>query len=58
MSSLPAEPIALALETAGSACSVAIARGEQVLAAERRAMRDGHARCCWRWWMPSWREPA
>jgi len=43
MSSLPADPIALALETAGSACSVAIARGEQVLAAERRAMRHGHA---------------
>src|SRR3954454_16477819 len=42
-SSLPAEPIALALETAGSACSVALAHGDQILAAERRPMRHGHA---------------
>src|SRR5690349_183976 len=35
--------IILALDTAGSACSVAIARGEQLLAADRREMRHGHA---------------
>jgi tRNA threonylcarbamoyladenosine biosynthesis protein TsaB len=33
----------LALETTGSACSVAIRRGASVLAAERRPLRHGHA---------------
>ena len=33
----------LAIETAGSACSVAVGRGASVLAAERLAMRYGHA---------------
>jgi len=36
-------PFLLAIETAGSACSAAILRGADVLAAERRAMRHGHA---------------
>jgi tRNA threonylcarbamoyl adenosine modification protein YeaZ len=35
--------IVLALDTAGSACSVAIARGGQLLVAHRREMRHGHA---------------
>ena len=35
-------PFLLAIDTAGSACSVAIGRGTQVLATERRAMRYGH----------------
>jgi tRNA threonylcarbamoyladenosine biosynthesis protein TsaB len=34
--------ILLAIETAGSACSVAVGRGSAVLAAERQAMRYGH----------------
>jgi tRNA threonylcarbamoyladenosine biosynthesis protein TsaB len=34
---------ALAFDTAGSACSVAVGRGELVLAHERREMRHGHA---------------
>lgn len=34
--------ILLAIETAGSACSVAVSRGSAVLAAERQAMRYGH----------------
>ena len=33
----------LAIETAGSACSVAVGRGAKVLAAERQGMRYGHA---------------
>ncbi len=33
----------LAFDTAGSACSVAAARGSRVLAAERSALRHGHA---------------
>jgi tRNA threonylcarbamoyladenosine biosynthesis protein TsaB len=37
-----AEPVVLAMETAGSACSVAVGRGGVVLAAESRAMRHGH----------------
>jgi tRNA threonylcarbamoyladenosine biosynthesis protein TsaB len=36
-------PVVLAFDTAGSACSVALGRGEAVLAHERRAMRHGHA---------------
>jgi tRNA threonylcarbamoyladenosine biosynthesis protein TsaB len=35
--------IVLALDTAGSACSVAVARDEQLLATHRREMRHGHA---------------
>ena len=35
-------PTLLAIETAGSACSAAVGRGRQVLAAERQAMRYGH----------------
>jgi tRNA threonylcarbamoyladenosine biosynthesis protein TsaB len=38
-----AGPTLLAIETAGSACSVAVGRGRVVLAAERQAMRYGHA---------------
>jgi tRNA threonylcarbamoyladenosine biosynthesis protein TsaB len=34
--------ILLAIETAGSACSVAVGRGSALLAAERQAMRYGH----------------
>lgn len=37
-----AEPVVLAMETAGSACSVAVGRGGVVLAAESRALRHGH----------------
>jgi tRNA threonylcarbamoyladenosine biosynthesis protein TsaB len=36
-------PVVLAFDTAGSACSVAIGRGDAVLAHDRRAMRHGHA---------------
>jgi tRNA threonylcarbamoyladenosine biosynthesis protein TsaB len=36
-------PVALAFETAGSACSVAVGRGDALLAHERREMRHGHA---------------
>jgi tRNA threonylcarbamoyladenosine biosynthesis protein TsaB len=36
-------PTLLAIETAGSACSAAVARGGVVLAAERLALRHGHA---------------
>jgi tRNA threonylcarbamoyladenosine biosynthesis protein TsaB len=39
----PADPIVLAIDTAGSMCSAAIVRGERVLAVERQAMRHGHA---------------
>jgi len=35
-------PIVLAIDTAGSACSAAVTRGGAVLAAERRPMRHGH----------------
>jgi tRNA threonylcarbamoyladenosine biosynthesis protein TsaB len=35
-------PLLLAIDTTGSACSVAIGRGTEVLAAERGAMRYGH----------------
>jgi len=35
-------PLLLAIETTGSACSVAIGRGTEMLAAERGAMRYGH----------------
>jgi tRNA threonylcarbamoyladenosine biosynthesis protein TsaB len=36
-------PAVLAFDTAGSACSVAVGRGDRVLGAERQAMRHGHA---------------
>jgi tRNA threonylcarbamoyladenosine biosynthesis protein TsaB len=36
-------PVVLAFDTAGSACSVAVTRGDSVLGAERHAMRHGHA---------------
>jgi tRNA threonylcarbamoyladenosine biosynthesis protein TsaB len=36
-------PTVLAIETAGSACSAAVARGGVVLAAERLRLRHGHA---------------
>lgn len=36
------EPIVLAIDSAGAACSVAIAAGERILAAQRRAMMHGH----------------
>jgi len=36
-------PVMLAFDTAGSACSVAIGRGDALLAHERREMRHGHA---------------
>ena len=36
-------PLLLAIDTAGSVCSVAVGRGGIVLAAERRALRHGHA---------------
>jgi tRNA threonylcarbamoyladenosine biosynthesis protein TsaB len=36
-------PTLLAIDTAGSACSVAVGRSATLLAAERRAMRHGHA---------------
>src|SRR5947208_11995899 len=38
-----ADPLILAIDTAGAACSVALARGSELIAAERRAMRHGHA---------------
>lgn len=37
------DAILLAIETAGSYCSVAVARGEDLLAVERQALRHGHA---------------
>ncbi len=37
-----ADPILLAIDTTGSACSVAVGRGSMVLAAERLALRYGH----------------
>ena len=36
-------PVILAFDTAASACSVAVGRGDAVLAHERREMRHGHA---------------
>jgi tRNA threonylcarbamoyladenosine biosynthesis protein TsaB len=36
-------PVVLAFDTAGSACSVAVGRGDAMLAHERREMRHGHA---------------
>jgi tRNA threonylcarbamoyladenosine biosynthesis protein TsaB len=36
-------PVVLAFDTAGSACSAAVGRGDAVLAYERREMRHGHA---------------
>jgi tRNA threonylcarbamoyladenosine biosynthesis protein TsaB len=42
LSGEPAVSVLLAIETAGSACSAAVARGERVLAAECRALRHGH----------------
>lgn len=36
------EPILLAIETAGSRCSTAIARGSKILATESRQLRHGH----------------
>jgi tRNA threonylcarbamoyladenosine biosynthesis protein TsaB len=39
----PRAPVALAFDTAGSACSVALARGDETLAHERQQMRHGHA---------------
>lgn len=39
----PGALLVLALDTAGSACSVALGRGDTVLAHERREMRHGHA---------------
>jgi tRNA threonylcarbamoyladenosine biosynthesis protein TsaB len=39
----PAAAVILAIETAGSACSAAVARGCAVLAAECRTLRHGHA---------------
>jgi tRNA threonylcarbamoyladenosine biosynthesis protein TsaB len=36
-------PVVLAFDTAGSACSIAVGRGDAVLAHERREMRHGHA---------------
>lgn len=38
-----ADPILLAIDTAGSACSAAVGRGPAALAAERRELRHGHA---------------
>ena len=37
------DPFLLAIETAGSRCSAAVARGDLVLAAESLALRHGHA---------------
>jgi tRNA threonylcarbamoyladenosine biosynthesis protein TsaB len=37
------DPVVLAIETAGSGCSVAVARGSRLLAQETRALRHGHA---------------
>lgn len=36
-------PVVLAFDTAGSACSVAVAHGHETLAHERHEMRHGHA---------------
>ena len=36
------DPLILAIETAGSACSAAVAAGERLLAAETMALRHGH----------------
>jgi tRNA threonylcarbamoyladenosine biosynthesis protein TsaB len=36
-------PVVLAFDTAGSACSVAVGRGDALLGEERQAMRHGHA---------------
>src|ERR1700733_4739814 len=36
-------PLVLAFDTAASACSVAVGRGQTMLARERRDMRHGHA---------------
>src|SRR5712691_407430 len=38
-----AAPVLLAIETAGSRCSAAVARGDLVLAAESLVLRHGHA---------------
>jgi tRNA threonylcarbamoyladenosine biosynthesis protein TsaB len=43
VASLGPAPLVLAFDTAGPACSVAIGRGDSVLAHERRDMRHGHA---------------
>lgn len=43
MSAGPREPVILAFDSAGAACSAAVAVGERVLAARRRAMMHGHA---------------
>jgi len=40
--SLPSDAVVLAIDTAGSVCSAAVAQGDAVLASERRAMRHGH----------------
>jgi tRNA threonylcarbamoyl adenosine modification protein YeaZ len=40
---LLSSPLLLAIETAGSGCSAALLRGGEVLAAETRATRHGHA---------------
>lgn len=40
---MSSRPTLLAIETAGSACSVAVVRGDAVAAAERRPLRHGHA---------------
>jgi tRNA threonylcarbamoyladenosine biosynthesis protein TsaB len=37
------DPILLAIDTAGSACSVALGRGPVILATERQELRHGHA---------------
>lgn len=39
----PGAPLVLAFDTAGSACSVALGRGDTLLEHERREMRHGHA---------------
>ena len=39
----PDAPLVLALDTAGSACAVALCRGSDTLARRRQAMRYGHA---------------
>ena len=39
----PDAPLVLALDTAGSACAVALCRGPDTLARHRQAMRHGHA---------------
>src|SRR5438552_18511098 len=37
------DPVILAIETAGSRCSVALARGGRLLAAQSQPLRHGHA---------------